>query len=107
MVSSFLNSITQMYGTMVGWFSTLLDATGGGNIYIAFVTIALSVSFLLARFGGFLSLGSDKAGAVWTNAMKGGGKYASGKFTGSRQKTGRFSPGVDRTTSISTYHRKK
>lgn len=48
----------------MGWFSALLNATGGGSIYLAFVTIALAVSFLLARFGGFLSLGSDTVKAA-------------------------------------------
>lgn len=107
MASQALNLIIQAIGSCSVWFTTLLDSVGGGGLYIAFITIALSVAFLLSRFGPLLSLGSDMAKSVSTEMAKGKGKYASGKFTLSKQKTGRFSPGVDRTTTISDYHRKK
>lgn len=107
MGSTILNSIIQMISALSSWFTTLLNSTGTGAIYIGFVTIALAVSFLLARFGALLTLGSDTVSAGVREVSKGGGKYASGNFTNSRQKTGRFSPGVDRNTSISQYHRKK
>lgn len=62
MVQAQLNNIIQMMQACVNWFTTLLDSVGGGNIYIAFVTIALAASFLLSRFAGALVIGSDKAG---------------------------------------------
>lgn len=68
MVHAQLNNVIQMMRACVNWFSTLLDSVGGGNIYIAFVTIALAASFLLSRFAGFLVIGSDKAVKAYSKA---------------------------------------
>ena len=106
MASQALSLIVQVISKCSVWFTTLLDSVGAGGLYIAFITIALSVAFLLSRFGSIFSLGSDMATGALSDMAKGKGKYASGKFTMSTQKTGRFSPGVDRTTTISDYHRK-
>lgn len=68
MVQAQLNNVMQMMRACVNWFTTLLDSVGGGNIYIAFVTIALAVSFLLSRFAGALVIGSDKAWKAYKKA---------------------------------------
>lgn len=107
MASQALNLLIQVIGKCSSWFTTLLDSVGAGPLYIAFITIVFSIAFLLSRFGSIFSLGSDMAAGAFSDLAKGKGKYASGKFTMSKQKTGRFSPGVDRTTTISDYHRKK
>lgn len=106
MFSTCLNFIFQAIEAALNWFTTILDSVGAGGYYLAFVTMALSVAFLLAHFGSSFAIGSDLAGKAKDKIAKGGGKYASGKFTNSKQQSGRFSPGVDRTTTISQYHKK-
>lgn len=61
MASTALNLFIQVIGSCSAWFTSLLDSVGAGGLYIAFITIAFSISFLLSHFGSIFSLGSDNA----------------------------------------------
>lgn len=61
MVSQLRWVFTKTFVSVSRWFTSVMDATGAGEFYLAAVFVALTCTFLLSNFGAAFRIGSDKA----------------------------------------------
>lgn len=57
MISQILSLLNTAAAAVVSWFSLIMERTGGGTLYIAMMSVVLSVGILLGPL-----LGSARAG---------------------------------------------
>lgn len=77
MGSRIMSMYTLLAQSVVRWFTTIMDLSGAGSIYLACVFIALTFSFLLSNFGAAFKLGSDTAAGIYGKASDYATKRAS------------------------------
>ena len=79
MIESVLELFNQSIQAVVNWFGQIMDSTGAGKLYIAMMSVVLSVGILLTPLlgaaRGRLDAGSDRA-AAWIKDYREGRKHS-------------------------------
>lgn len=81
MVVTILNSLRNMLGSILGWFETILDKTGGTMVVISAVVIALVAGLFIVPIRGGSGIFGTQFIGEYVKSKTYTGKYSSGKTT--------------------------